>query len=222
MGKYDEKISEDIAETELREERKKANLDKCKKEINKRLKAEDYASLPGLFQTEEMKEMAQLDNSFAIMHIVMSIYDMEQTEGVTEGILSGVYDMQEAEQRYLNMKFLMWRLEFAGDSAGLSEQIQQNHVSVPFLKYLIHTSSFDQANTAYKIAMLLKEHRRYANAFGMLRFVNELTPGEESVLCEMADIWIKMRQYQMAETCIQQIKNPTSILAKYQQQWESL
>ena len=59
MGKYDEKISEDIAETELREERKKANLDKCKKEINKRLKAEDYASLPGLFQTEEMKEMAE-------------------------------------------------------------------------------------------------------------------------------------------------------------------
>lgn len=222
MGKYEKKILEDIAEIEQKEQRKEKSLEKCEKQVNKLLEKKDYVKLLELFQTEEVRELAQIENSFATMSIILSIYHMEQSEGITDGILSGIYDMQKAEEKYLREKFLMWRLEFTADAEELQEEIKQNRISVPFLKYLIHTSSFDKANTAYKLAMLLKETGHYVNAFGMLRYVDELAPEEEIVFCEMADICMKMRQYQMAETCIQQIKKPTAILMKYQQQWENL
>ena len=163
--------------------------------------------------------LSKLENHAAIMWIIVSIYQMETEEGIEEGIFSGISDMKSAEEYYLKVKFLMWRLEFLDENAGLSEVIDRHPISVPFLKYLVHTSSFDKANTAYKLAMLLKEKRRWGQAFAMLNYVNDLIPDEEIVFCEMADICMETGQYQMAGSCIEKIKKSSEILANYRKKW---
>jgi len=188
-------------------------------EIDGFLKKGAYSELLEYFQTEKMMILSKLENHAAIMWIIVSIYQMETEEGIEEGIFSGISDMKSAEEHYLKVKFLMWRLEFLDENAGLSEVIDRHPISVPFLKYLVHTSSFDKANTAYKLAMLLKEKRRWGQAFAMLNYVNDLIPDEEIVFCEMADICMETGQYQMAGSCIEKIKKSSEILANYRKKW---
>ena len=116
----------------------------------------------------------------------------------------------------------MWRLEFLDERSGLSQALDEVPISVPFLKYLVHTSSFDKVNTSFKMAMLLKERGTFAQAFAMLHYVNELNPGEqgeELVLCEMADICITLGQMKGAAECLGRIHNPSGIFAEYQEKW---
>lgn len=175
-------------------------------EIDEFLKKGAYSELLEYYQTEKMMILSKLENHAAIMWIIVSIYQMETEEGIEEGIFSGISDMKSAEEHYLKVKFLMWRLEFLDENDELSELIDRHPISVPFLKYLVHTSSFDKANTAYKLVLLLKEKRRWGQAFAMLNYVNDLSPNEEIVFCEMADICMETGQYQMAGSCIEKIK----------------
>lgn len=144
---------------------------------------------------------------------------MEIDEGTEEGILSEFSDMQSLVEHYLKVKFLLWRFEFLDEKAGLSDMIDKNSISVPFFKYLIHTSSFDKANTAFKLALLLKKKRKWGKAFAILNYVNELSPDEEIVFCEMADICIQTGQIGSAAECLGRIKNPSGILVEYQKKW---
>ena len=178
-------------------------------EIDGFLKKGAYSELLEYYQTEKMMILSKLENHAAIMWIIVSIYQMETEEGIEEGIFSGISDMKSAEEHYLKVKFLMWRLEFFDENAGLSVVIDRHPISVPFLK----------SNTAYKLALLLKEKRRWGQAFAMLNYVNDLSPDEEIVFCEMADICMETGQYQMAGSCIEKIKKSSEILANYRKKW---
>lgn len=136
------------------------------KKVNELLKRREYSELLEYYQTEKMSMVSKLENKAAIMWIILNIYQMEIDEGIEEGILSKFSDMQSAVEHYLKMKFLMWRFEFMDEGAGLSEMIDSHPSSVPFFKYLIHTSSFDKANTAFKLALLLKKKDKWGKAFG--------------------------------------------------------
>lgn len=219
MEKYEKQIIEDIADIKRKEERRKRSLEKCKRQVNRFLKDKKYEELLALFQTEEVRELSLIDNHFANMSVILSIYYMEQNEKDAYQIFDGIDDMQDAEKKYLRIKFLVWRLEFTGDKVNVGKDILKNKISNSFLKYVIHTSSFDKAHTAYELGMVFKEEKRYVDAFSMLRYAAELEP-EEIVFCEMADICVKMKQYLMAETCIRQIKTPSSVLEEYQKLWE--
>ena len=144
---------------------------------------------------------------------------MEVEEGVEPGILDGVRNMQEIEERWLKLKFLMWKMEFTEEKEKLAEFLERYQISVPFLKYLVNTSSFDKANTAFKLAMILKNAQKPIAAFAMLNYANELAPNEELVFCEMADICMNLGQYKEAQECIRRIENPTGILVAYLERW---
>jgi len=193
-----------------------------REEINDFLNRKAYEELLAYVQSDKMGVMSKIENEAAIMRVVLSIWQMEEQEGITEGILTGISDLESAVERYLKVKFFMWRLEFLDERSGLSQALDEVPISVSFLKYLVHTSSFDKMNTSFKLAMLLKERGRLAQAFAMLHYVNELNPGEqgeELVLCEMADICITLGQMKGAAECLGRIHNPSGIFAEYQEKW---
>lgn len=203
-------------------EEKRKLLDSCagyRKEIDDFLRKKAYEELIEYFQTDGMKKIVSIDSDAAVFSIILSIYQMELAENAVHKILDGTDSMEEAEERYLGAKFLMWRLEFGDEKQELLEFIKEHQVSVPFLKYLIHTSAFEKANTAFELAVLLKENSCLAQSFGMLNYVNELSPGEEMVFCEMADICIQLGQYESAAACIGRIENPSEMLVEYQKKW---
>lgn len=218
MGAFTIEIEREQCEVE---ERRKLLEDFAgyQKEVDDLLRKGAYSELLEYYQTEKMSMVSKLENQAAIMWIILSIYQMEIDEGIEEGILSECSEMQSAVEHYLKVKFLMWRFEFLDDETGLSNMIDKYPISVPFLKYLIHTSSFDKVNTAFKLALLWKKKGRWGKAFAVLNYVNELSPDEEIVFCEMADICIQTGQINSAMECLGRIKNPSGILAEYQKKW---
>lgn len=218
MTDFEGKIEEKKQDVELKKQLRK-KLPDCERRINQYLKEENREGLLQIFQEKEFQNLAQLDNTLAIFNVVLSIYHMETEENIPGKILTGIHSIQEAEERYLRLKFLMWRLEFRNEKEELQIALRKYQVSVPFLKYLVHTSSFEKANTAFKLAMLLKEEGHFAQAFGMLNYVNELSPDEELTYCEMADICLKNHKYREASECLGRIQNPSGILEAYAQKW---
>ena len=218
----DRKILAIIEEERQQEEKKielRRQLIQCRQQIEDYLKREAYEDLLAFYQTEQMQMLAGIENDVAVFLVILSIYQMELQEGTKQGILFGIHSMKDAQERYLRAKFLMWRLEFKDEMEGLALFMKQNRVSVPFFKYLVHTSSFTKEETAFKLAMILKENKKYGQAFGMLNYVNELSPGMESVFCEMADICMILGQVESAKSCLENIKNSSVILAEYREKW---
>lgn len=218
MGAFIVEIQEEQHEVEEREKLMEGFAG-YQETVDDLLKKGAYSELLEYYQTEKMSIVSKLENQAAIMYIILSVYQMEIDEGTEEGILSEFSDMQSLVEHYLKVKFLIWRFEFLDEKAGLSDMIDKNSISVPFFKYLIHTSSFDKANTAFKLALLLKKKGKWGKAFAILNYVNELSPDEEIVFCEMADICIQTGQIGSAAECLGRIKNPSGILEEYQKKW---
>lgn len=217
-NEFAEEIEQDKAGAQRDREFRKKYIG-YQERINDFLRRQAYQDLQAYFQTEEMGKICRIENDAAIMGIILSIYQMELEEGIQKGILSGIFDLKSAEERYLKIKFLIWRFEFLNEKEKLFDLIEKEYVSVPFFKYLIHTSSFEKANTSFKIAMLMKEKAKWGQAFAMLNYVDELSPGEEVVFCEMADICISVGQVKNAMECLKRIEKPSELFVKYQEKW---
>ncbi len=225
MGKERKRIEQiqRVIEPEREKEREKTAIRQLytgyRDEIDELLKKTSYQELIEYFQSDKIQTVAQIDGEIATMGIILNVYEMELREGVETGILSAVYDMKSAVDWYLKVKFLMWRLEFLGEKDELSKLMREDKVSVPFMKYLVHTSSFEKEDTSFKIAMLLKETGRWGKAFAMLNYVNELMPDQEIVFCEMADICVQLGRLEDAMNCLKNINNPSELLVRYQKKW---
>lgn len=220
MGKYDSEIKQEQQEVRVWRECYQSRESEIKDKIDEYLNQEKYNELISYFTQAEVADIAVKSGELGNFTIILNIYKMEQEEKQKEKILEGIHSMKEAEEFYLKLKFLMWRIEFRDESQEFMRFVKEHPISLSFLKYLIHTSSFEKVNTAFKIAMLLKENEYYGKAFGMLNYVNELSPNEEVVYCEMADICMKNQQYREAIECIKQITQPTEIFLQYEQKWE--
>lgn len=190
-----------------------------REELDDILAREAYEELPDYCQAEFFREMRLLENDAAIMNVVVSIYQDERKNDSENRILTGVHSLRQAKERFLSLKFLMWRFEFFGESDGFIKFLENNPVSPYFLMHLIYTSSFDKGNTALKMAMLLKENERFAHAFAILNFLNQLCPEEEIIYCEMADICIRTGQIKSAKDCIARIKHPSGVFELYRKNW---
>ena len=190
--------------------------------VDELLRKKAYQELLDFCFSEEMQIMSKIENEAAVLNVIASIFQMEKEEGIQQGIFTEISDMESLLQRFYRIKFLLWRLEFFQEREELSKAVEAAYVSVPFFKYVIHTSCFDKVNTSYRLAMLLKDIGKPAQAFAMLNYVTELGPGErgeELTFCEMADICIQLGQLKHAAACLGKIKNPSEIFASYQERW---
>lgn len=214
---------QESVETEWRreEENKKflQQYSRYREEIDGMLGRKAYEELLDYFRTEDVRKLCHMETEAAIMNVVLAIYQDEIKNGCEIQILSGIHNIQEARERYLRAKFMMWRLEFFDERDEFQEFLAKNPASPYFLMHLIYTSSFEKGDTALKIAVLLKESRKFGQAFAVLNFLNQLCPDEEIVYCEMADVCIMAGQTESANDCIQRIKSPSGILAGYRRKW---
>lgn len=190
--------------------------------IDKLLKKGNINKLQILFNQEEFQKDYFKDTRIALMSIILKIYELEKIEGAANYILQPNAGMRQTENYFLKTKFMVWRMEFqAGDeeTQAFIAYIKEQKVSLQCLKYILHVSSFDKANTSFRLAMAFKAAGMSGMAFGMLNYTLELCPNEELVLCEMADICFDNRRFSAASECIGLIKEPTRLLASYREKW---
>lgn len=178
-----------------------------------------YDDLAGLFLQREVRHIAHMDEKIARLDIALKIYGEEQAQHIQDGIFCGKSTLEEINTSFLELKFLMWRYLFKDEKDGIKQYIIQNHISNPYLTYMIQSSAFEKGLTAFQMAMLWKEIGRFAQAFGMLDLANRYSPDEEIILCEMADICFRLQQYGLAASYVGRIRNPSNLLASYRQEW---
>lgn len=218
-GRYSVEIGQDIMKIQERKQKYDYNYPIYSKMMEQCLEREEYGELIELFQKKEVVEIAQMNTTLAILNLAVNIYQMEQEEGIQHKILDGFHTLKEVEEAFLKVKFLLWKLEFTDEEQQFIDYVIEQQISIPYLKYLIHTSAFHKEGAVKIIAMQFKKKGSFAKAFGMLNYLNELSSNEEFVYCEMADICIQLQQYQKAADCIGRIQRPTELLAEYERKW---
>ncbi len=218
-GRYSAEIEQDLEKIEERKQKYDYNYPIYGEMLEHCLKQEKYEELIELFQKEEVVTLVQMNTTIAILNLAVNIYQMEQEENIPNKILQGLHTLKEVEEAFLKVKFLLWKLEFMDEEKQFIDYVTDQQISIPYIKYLIHTSAFHKEDAAEKIAMQYKQKGAFGKAFGMLNYLNELSSKEEFVYCEMADICIQLRQYEKAADCIGRIRKPTELLSEYERKW---
>ena len=64
-----------------------------REEINGFLNRKAHEEILAYVQSDKMGVMSKIENEAAIMAVILSIWQMEAQEGITEGILTGISDV---------------------------------------------------------------------------------------------------------------------------------
>lgn len=219
MGRYDKQIEQEKKQIRNKERILHQKYPGYRKMIEQYMLEEKYDRIEALFQEKDVLEIAQMDTEFAILNIIVNINRMEQKEKEEYKIWNQMHSIEEILNIFLTVKMFMWRIEFTEDQTHFIDYVLEHKISVSYIKWLIHTSAFKKADTAFKIAMLYKERKYYVQTFAMLNYFNELSDEKELIYCEMADVWMQMQQYQAAEDCMKKIQNHSVLLEQYKRKW---
>lgn len=167
--------------------------------------------LLALFNDKEFIETYKTENDFAYMIVIMQIYENEKGAGEEKTILDLGKGRKEIIEELQKMKFILWRIEFAKDVGAkdvIVEFIKQKQATPEMLRYVIHTSVYDKQRIVLELADLFIEQNMFRYAFRMLEYAEELSPGNEEVLCILAQLCICVGSTKRAGEYLDQIKNP--------------
>lgn len=164
-----------------------------------------------LFHNTEFIETYKSKTQMAYRIAMMQIYEREMESGEKITILDIGKSGKEIIDKLIELKFLLWRIEFAKDKQAentLMEFIQYNHTTPDMLQYMIHTASADKAGMLLELTDIFIEKGMLRYAFRMLEYLNELAPGNETVLCMLADLCGNAHNLERAIGYLNQIENP--------------
>ena len=132
MNGYDSEIEQEKRLIAEKEQLYNENYPNYKKLIEQCMREERYHDITTLFEQKDVLELAQIDNDFAVLNIIVNIYRMELNEQTTEHIWDHMHTMEDMISFYLRLKMYLWRFEFTEDQTSflkyVSEQRSQFHV----------------------------------------------------------------------------------------------
>lgn len=196
------------------------------KELEQRLKAgteEDRKKLLEMFGDETFIETYKSRNDLAYMIVVMQTYEREIKSGEIRTILDMGKSIQELKAKLLQLKFILWRMEFAEDIQAerqLIDFVQINQVSPDMIQHMVHTSLSSKAKLLMKLADLFLEQKMLRYAFRMLEYLDELYAGNEEVLCMLAELCGYAGNRQRAGEYLDKIKNPGKLAEGIRRKYE--
>lgn len=228
-GEY-KKTEEYIKEEELEEkEWYRNNREEEKRyisEIGQRLESgtkEDKDKLLALFQDKGFIETYKFRNELAYMIVIMKIYEREIQLEETRTILDMGKGIGEIRSKLQQLKFILWRLEFAKDIQGrelLIEFIRNNQVSPSMIEYIVLTSVYNKTKMLLKLADIFVDEKMIRYAFGMLEYLNALQPENEEILCMLAEFCGCVGNRQRAREYLDKIKNPGKLAEGIRKKYE--
>ena len=219
-----------IKEEELEEKKWYWNNEEAEKryisEIEQRLESgtkEDKDKLLEIFQDKAFIEAYKSRNELAYMIVIMQIYKREIQSEEVRTILDMGKRIEEIKSKLLQLKFILWRLEFAKDIQGrelLIEFIRINQATPSMIEHTVLTSVNDKAGTLAELADIFLEQKMIRYAFGMLGYMNELQPENEEILCMLAELCGGVGNRQKAGEYLDRIKNPGKLAEGIRKKYE--
>ena len=144
------------------------------------------------------------------MYVIMRIYEYERSKGEQHTILDIVSSSADAKALFTQLKFVLWRISLALDETApnlLINFIDAFNISPYMLLFTVKASSFDEIGQLMNLADVFIAARRFRFAFCILQQLDELNPGNETILCTLADLSGYIGNLQMASTYISKITN---------------
>lgn len=158
----------------------------------------------------------------AYMVIIITIYDAEINEGTEPTFLDGRHSIAELIELFNRIKFLLWRMEFDMDEKSadlLLSVIEKNKISITAVTYILQSAGIDKKKLIIKAALLFKDRKKLALAFKLLKNASVLHPGEEIILCELAEICFLADNKDAAIQYLSQIKNVSRYALDLKKKW---
>lgn len=195
-------------------------------EIEQRLESgtkEDREKLLALFRDRNFTETYKSRNELAYMIVIMQIYEREVQSEEARTILDMGRGIQEIRSKLLQLKFILWKIEFAKDIRVkdlLMEFIEKNQATPDMIQYMIFTAVCHKEEVLVELTDIFIEKKKLRYAFRMLEYLNELHPGNEEVLCTLAKLCGCVGNRQRAGEYLDQIKNPGKLAEGIRRKYE--
>ena len=183
-------------------------------QIEKKLRERTQTSreeLLELFRKKEFIDAYKTENDMAYMIVIMQIYENEKRAGTESCILDMGTESREIKSKLQELKFILWRMEFAKDVQGkemLVNFIHENQPTAEMIQYIVLTSSNDKPQMLIKLADIFIEQSMLSYAFRMLEYAEELVPGDEEILCILTQLCICVGNQKRAGEYLNKVKNP--------------
>lgn len=164
-----------------------------------------------LFHNADFIETYKSKTQMAYRIAMMQIYEREIGAEEKITILDIGNSAEEIIEKMIGLKFLLWRIEFAGDKQAKEAVVQFVHfnsITPDMLQYMIQTATADKAGMLLELADIFIEKGMLRYAFRMLEYLDELSPGNETVLCLLADLCGKAGNQERVGEYLERIENP--------------
>lgn len=185
---------------------------------------EARAELLTMFRNQEFTEIYKTRNALAYMIVIMQVYEKEIQAGEKETILDMGRSCQELKEKYVELKFILWRIDFVKDESGkemLLDFIRKNHATPYMIRRVIDTSVFQthQEQMLIKLSDIFIEQNMLRYAFHMLEYLDELSPGNEEILCMLAELMGSAGKQAQAAEYLDRVKKPGGLTERMREKY---
>lgn len=99
-------------------------------------------------------------------------------------ILDVVKSCEEVKSLIMQLKFILWRLEFKNELQAkevLTDYILNRHLSPCMIQYMVCISNWDKNKVLIQLSNHFLDRNMYRYAYGMLHYLQERLPKEEAI-----------------------------------------
>lgn len=166
----------------------------------------------------EFDEVMKYVTEFAYLQVSAGIYQSECEEGIKDTIWHVCHNMKEVIDYIIELKFLLWHLEFDTEKNAeetLYAYMDGRGMSVCMLRYMVKTAGLNKVDLLVKLSILYMDHQKLGGAFSLLKYADELCPGQEDILCTMADLCLQVGKKQEALLLLDRVEEPGNTTEVY-------
>lgn len=175
-----------------------------------------------LFRDNKFMSIYQQRNDIAYMVVIMKIYEVELCNNEEKTILDMGNTIDELHRKITELKFIIWRIEFEKDKSAFEkmlEYIRINQATPYMIRQIISTSVFEKGQVLIMLTDVFLAHNMFRYAFSMLDYLNELSPGNEEVLCMLAELCGYVGNYEKVKEYLEQISEPGELSERIKEKY---
>lgn len=150
--------------------------------------------LVDMLHMPDFVEKYKQHNKFAYFFVIMQIYESEKECGEEHTILDNADSYEELYHLILEVKFVLWRIEFLRTpeyDSQLYQLIQDKCISPYMLQSLIHISNADEQGMYWHLGSYFLENGHIRYCYHMLNVLKQLNPDNQ----EVAEVLEKLLVY---------------------------
>lgn len=168
-----------------------------------------YQQIYDLYTNKVYETAIQKSTDIGLMREMIECWQREREIG-NPCLFDDVNDLQEAEQKYLEVKHALWRIEqnlsYEKCMAGL-QRLQQRPITKFFIAWVVFANLHDKVGTYLKLSQLTAENS-LIDAVEILTYALLLLPQTADLLLQKADYLMELNAWGEALKTLRVIENP--------------